>query len=363
MKIIFAIKTLEHSVGGAERITSCLANAMHERGHTVSILSFDPENAKGFYSIHDNIKRLFVPAYNSAQKTKISELPHLVRGLRKSIVDEKPDIVIAVMHSMFIPLQLALLGTGIKVIFSEHTVPKYYSGKRLEFIALTMIGLLAKRVTIASEAVKSLYPLLLQWKMTVIPNPVFSNFGKADVIGSKERKTILTVGRLDPDKDHKILIDAFALLQSEYPEWDLKIVGEGPERANLEHEIKHKQLQNRVTLPGTIRNICEAYQDAQLFVMPSRYESFGLVTAEAMTHALPVIGFADCSGTNDLVSDGETGILVGTRSATALKEALQNLMNDPEKRLRFSENGQNKSRIYDQNHIVGEWEKLILRSA
>jgi len=359
MKIIFAIKTLEHSVGGAERITSCLANALHDKGHDITVLSFDNDNVPGFYPLNVGINRAYVPAADTSQKTSFKEIPKLLRGLRKTITDLKPDIVIAVMHSMFVPLQLALLGTGIKVIFSEHTVPKYYKNKRIEFAALVSVGLLAKRITIASDSIKSLYPRILQRAMTVIPNPVFSTSRRADVVAASSRKTLLSVGRLDPLKDHNILIDAFAKIAATYPDWDLKIIGEGPERANLERLIHLHNLQDRIFLPGTTKDIGSFYEKSQLFVMPSRYESFGLATAEAMTHALPIVGFADCSGTNDLISHEHNGTLVTSRCADALSEALSQLMKDPPMRQKYAECSLEIAQKFDSLQIVNQWEELI----
>lgn len=361
MKIVFAIKTLEHSVGGAERITSCLANALHDKGHDVTVLSFDTKNSAGFYPLNAGIGRAYVPACDTSQKTSIKEIPKLLLGLRKIVVDLKPDVVVAVMHSMFVPLQLALLGTGIKVIFSEHTVPKYYKNKRIEFAALTLTALLADGITIASHTVKSLYPAILQPKMTVVPNPVFSSFKRADVVAENAPKTILSVGRLDPMKDHSILIEAFAMMAETHKDWNLKIVGEGPERARLEKLISSHNLQSRIHLPGTMKDIDQAYEAAQIFVMPSRYESFGLVTAEAITHTLPVIGFSDCSGTNELVDHEKNGILVKDRSAEALRDALLPLMNSADMRQQYSDESLVRSRRFDFVSIIGQWEALITR--
>lgn len=363
MKIVFAIKTLEHSVGGAERITSCLANAFHDKGHQVTLLSFDTLNSAGFYPLNKGINRAYVPACDTSKKTSILEIPKLLYGLRKTITDLKPDVVVAVMHSMFVPLQLSLLGTGIRVIFSEHTVPKYYKNKPIEFAALVTVGLLADRITVASDSIKCLYPRVLQRAMAIIPNPVFSSSIRADVLAPDSKKTILSVGRLDPLKDHAILIDAFAQLAHKHPDWDLKIIGEGPERKKLEARIKSYNLQDRVFLPGTAKDIGSFYGQAQLFVMPSRYESFGLATAEAMTHALPIIGFFDCSGTNDLISHGNNGTLVPNRNADSLSQALSTLMSDANLRQKYSDSSYEIAKKFDSLHIMNKWEELIKASS
>src|SRR5690606_11954559 len=115
---------------------------------------------------------------------------------------------------------------------------------------------------------------------------------------------------------HVTLIDAFADIYDKYPEWDLKIIGEGPLRPTLEEQIRRLGLEDRVSLPGATQSIGSEYRNADLFVLPSRYESFGLATAEAMGYGLAAIGFADCPGTNELIQDGINGKLAPSTDRT-----------------------------------------------
>ena len=159
------------------------------------------------------------------------------------------------------------------------------------------------------------------------------------MIGSPEgRKLLLSVGRLDPQKDHSTLIDAFSQVAECQPDWDLKIVGEGPLRRPLERQIARLGLETRVSLPGTVRDISTEYRNAQLFVLPSRYESFSLSTAEALAHGLPVIGFSDCPAIGQLVKSSENGVLVKPdgKRAESLAAALGSVMQDPELRRRLA---------------------------
>lgn len=359
MKILFAIKTLENSIGGAERVTADLANGLSSRGHEVSVLTFDRSGSKSFYPLNDRIRRLYVSANDTSQKTRFTEVPALLLRLRKTIMRQNPDVVVAAMHSMFVPLQLALIGTGIRVIFSEHTVPAHYKGKRLEFAALVAVGLLADQITVASPSHPPLYPAILRPKMKAVTNPVSSSFVQADVISADKPKTILNVGRLDALKDQAVLIDAFALIAQQFPDWTLTIIGEGIERRQLEGRIANHHIADRVSLPGALADINPAYEQAQLFVMPSRYESFGLVTAEAITHGLPVIGFADCTGTNELIIDGKNGFLLKERSPQALADALSQLMRSEELRLKFAQGSKDEAQRFNRDEVLSQWELVI----
>jgi glycosyltransferase involved in cell wall biosynthesis len=100
-------------------------------------------------------------------------------------------------------------------------------------------------------------------------------------------------------------------------------------------------MDSKVTLARNTSLIDREYQSAEIFVIPSRYEAYGLVTAEAMAHGLPVIGFEDCPGTNELIRSGVTGLLVDPKNnrVHSLASALSSLMADPLLRKRLAASG------------------------
>jgi glycosyltransferase involved in cell wall biosynthesis len=270
------------------------------------------------------------------------------------------------MSSSLVPTAAALLGTTIPFVASEHTVPEYYASRRAEYALLLLSFLRASAVTITSEAVRQSFPALVRNRMHAIPNPIIGARRFAyDVEGKMSAiKTILAVGRLGEEKDHRTLIQAFSLLAPRFPDWHLAIVGEGSLRPQLESLIRDFQLTDRVSLPGVSGNIAEVYSQAQLFVTPSLFEGFGLVTAEAMAHGLPVVGFADCPGTKELISDNHTGLLVrGQDRVTSLAEALERLMQDPGLRLRLAVEARSSLAHCALDRVVDLWETLLLSVA
>lgn len=151
---------------------------------------------------------------------------------------------------------------------------------------------------------------------------------------------MLAVKRLHENKNHIQLIRANRQLAGNLPDWRLRIVGERELRADLEQAVRVLDLEGRVELAGTIRVIDQKFLSAQLVVVPSRYEGFGLVTGEALSFGLPVIGFADCPGTNDLIEDGVNGTLVAAGDRVAnLAAALSSLMADGGKRAKLGTRG------------------------
>jgi glycosyltransferase involved in cell wall biosynthesis len=347
--------------GGAERVIADVSSGLAERDHEVSLLSFDKPDGKSFYPLNHKIRRLCLGIGFSLQKATLSETCIRMVALRRTVKKERPDVVVAFMHSMFVPIAFALIGTGIPVVASEHIVPQHYRSRRLEFLLLMASATLLKRITALSESVKALYPKFLQRRMVAMPNPVHVSTGSADPTGEgQDRKIILNVGRLDPQKDQKTLIAAFARLAPSHTDWEVHIFGNGPLRGELENLVREHGLQDRVFLPGTTPEIAKEYQQAQIFALPSLYESFGLATAEAMSFGLPPLGFADCQGTNELIANGENGMLVhGDDRVAEFKWGLEKLINSPQLRVKY---GTNAKQIIDRFHpekIIGAWENLI----
>ena len=172
---------------------------------------------------------------------------------------------------------------------------------------------------------------------------------------------LLSVGRLVPQKDHKTLIDAYAMLADDFPDWILQIFGDGELRTELEAQIKKLALEKRIQLSKTTPDIGKEYLSAQIFVVPSLYESFGLATAEALVYGLPAIGFADCPGTNELIKHDQNGVLVrGERRTFALADGLRRLMSSSNLRKRLGSAGPVSMADFSKEKICAKWEKLLL---
>jgi glycosyltransferase involved in cell wall biosynthesis len=355
MKILFAIKKMENASGGAERVLAAVTEKLAARGHEITLLSFD-RAGESFYPLSPQVRCLCLAIGDAGKPASVAETCRRIAALRKTVRAQKPDAVVAFMHSMFVPMALALTGTGIPVIASEHTVPHHYRGRPVQFFLMLLSSFLVRRMTVVSDSARALYPRILRARTIVIPNPVPPASGRADPSGSG---IILSVGQMISSKDQSLLIDAFALLASRFPDWCLRLAGEGPMRPALEDLRRRHGLDGRIDLPGAVRDIGREYAQAHIFAMPSRYESFGLATAEALSWGLPAVGFADCPGTNELIADGRNGILVKARTAPDLAAALETLMANPGLRTSYGQAGRQMLQGHDPDLVADLWEKLI----
>lgn len=143
------------------------------------------------------------------------------------------------------------------------------------------------------------------------------------------RKYVLTVAVLSPIKNIETLIEAFARIYKQFPDFKLVIAGEGPSRENLKFKIKNQKLEDAVILTGrlSLSEVREAMKDCYVFVLPSLNEGFGRVLIEAMALSKPVIA-SNVGGIPEIVKDGENGFLIEPKDTDLLAEKLSLLLGD-----------------------------------
>jgi glycosyltransferase involved in cell wall biosynthesis len=366
MKLLFAIKTLNAGVGGAERVFCIVCSELVKRGHDLTILTFDSPGGRSFYPLEGQISRIDLGIGDASKPATIRETIHRIFFLRKIIRRECPSITIAFMHSMFIPIVVALLGTGISVIGCEHSTAAYYRLRPWRYILFMAIAPFLKKITVVSESARALFPGSVKKRMIIVPNPVEIPVRSESVSVYKKRKIILTVGRMESPKDHTTLLNAFAKILPRFPDWELRIIGDGSLRKILENLVCQLGIEKQVFMPGITSNIDKEYRNADVFALSSRYESFGLVIAEAMSYGLPVIGFADCSGINEMIHHNETGLLSSGKPdrVISLARDLEILLSDPDLCQRFGQAGKIMiNKYYSIEYIINIWENLLCQKA
>jgi len=152
---------------------------------------------------------------------------------------------------------------------------------------------------------------------------------------------LISVGRLAAPKDWSTLLSALTELDPETFA-ELVIVGDGPERERVEHEVKMRSL-GRLRLLGERDDVPDLLSDADVFVLASRSEGLPLSVVEAMAAGLPVVA-SDVGGLHELVRNGETGVLVPPGDPAALADALRPLLVDRELRRRLGSAGRERAK-------------------
>ena len=361
LNILVCCRAIDNMAGGVERMASALMNEMVKRGHKISLMTLDAENATSFYPLDPSIRWHKVAVGNPARKATIPEMIQRALKVRKIVSTVKPDIMIGFQDGPYLSTRVYTLGMGVPIILAERNAPTRYdhikSGKYRQLIYQTFR--FARRITVQCESYRALYPPYLHKKIVTIANPVFPADPK-NLEQKKKRPVLLSVGRLEYQKNYSVLIRAFALIAPQNPEWTLRIVGEGLERKDLEQLISDSGLAGRVEMPGTTDTINSEYAQASLMVLPSRWEGFPNVLAEAMAHGVPCVGFAGCAGVSDLIKPERNGLLAtGNGDPKSLADELGRLMGDPKILENMGQAAQESIKAYQPDRIYDLWEQLF----
>lgn len=336
------------NAGGAERTIASLSNFFVSKNNEVSIVTL--RNSEVAYFLNGKVKYFNCnKTYNSKSTYEgVKNNIYHIERVKSLIKKENPDIIMCFsVTSLFITL-VANIAHNSKVIYSERSNPYAIMKGTIWKKLKRPLSILADGCIFQTERAKSYYPKVIRKKSIIIQNPVFVNDYKDLPTKVSRKKTIVSVGRLIDSKGFDVLIKAFSIIHQEYPDYKLLIYGDGEKLENLQTLIKKLSLENRVELPGHIKNIPINIFDAALFVFPSRLEGMPNALLEAMACGLPCIS-TDCDmGPREIIRNYENGILVPVDKEIEMAKAIRVILNDTRLAIEI---GNNAKRIKEKNSI------------
>lgn len=361
MKICFLVSSLH--AGGAERVATTLCNAWAARGDTVTLISTFSGTGECFYPLHADVEH--VALASAARTSGKSALSYLKRFmvLRRLLAQCEPDVVISFLPHVNVAAILANALTRRPLVICERNDPSSRSPREFWEIASRLTFRFADVMTVQTEAVArhihEYYPGLRA--VRVLPNPLPEEIvhrQKARVKGA--RKVLLSMGRLDPQKQVDWTIDAYAALAPKFEDWDLHIYGSGALRDQLQAQVARHHLTHRVHFKGQTGEPWDVMEAADAFVMTSRHEGFPNALLEAMGLGLPCV-VTDCpSGPRDITRDGTDGLLVPPGDRNALVEALGTVMQDGDFREALGQRARaSVLERYRLSRVLDAWDELF----
>lgn len=386
-RICFLVDSI-FSIGGVQRVTAVIAKEL-AKTYDVTIVTFDhPKDQNlSLYDLHEvtinyrffsypevgSIRNKICKAYSgiyqkySLQSKLASDLyayssfpTPLRKALTKELQNGNYDIIIGVhaplagrlatMKKNFPNVKcIGWIHNSFEALFSEGFI---YIGAARKRHYVFQFRKLNHTVVLCQHDADTYHQYDPAFNPTVIYNPLTL---KPGIPAMGTSKTFLAVGRFSRwHKGFDLLIEAFHLFAQKNQEWKLDIVGEGVEEGLYKELIKKYSLENRVTIHPFTNHVQDYYSNAQVYVLSSRWEGFGLVLIEAMAHGLPVIS-SDLPTSQEIM--GDFGLYFKNGDIEALAERLEEATH-----INWSKKSKEALEIaqrFDINRIISHWKNLI----
>lgn len=330
--------------GGAETFLLQLTRAFLDQGHDIHTILGE----RGW--LEDQMQNNAIPLEHLSLTSirSITQIPKLVRIIRQQ------QAHVMLIHGARVNLIGAFAArlAGIPSVSVEHNVDSWRTLWAMNAIDRIIALLNAHRIAV-SQAVGTMLSelrILPNSKISVIPNGI--DFPSLNMIDRKEYLHIrqrfgfsdvhfilCTTARLVEQKGHRYLLDVIPRLQSDFPHIRLLLLGDGSLRSVLEEQAQTLGISDTVHFAGAVDNVTSLLPAFDGFILPSLWEGLPIALLEAMGMGLPVIA-THVAGTPEVVTDGDTGILVPPADSAALLEAISRLYTNRELRVAMAQRGQ-----------------------
>lgn len=372
-------------MGGTTRAVTTLANMLDDIGHNVTIVSVFKGQQETFFEFNTNIKFKTLIDYTTLNKHSIIEI--LNKNFRKLfkkwshpqiIHPDEPgihqfsrhsetllvnflknlncDIIISTRASynllvaQYVPEHIVKIAQE-HMLFEKHSqhlkdsIIKYYPKFDL-IVTLTYLDKTTYKSYLKSSSI------------TVIPNSLPKDY--SDQTEEKEKKNIIiSAGRFEKEKGFDLLIKSLALIKDKLEGWQVNIYGDGEERETLQQLISNNQLNDSVTLYPTTKQLPDLLAESKIYVLPSRFEGFGLVLIEAMAKHNAIVAYRCPVGPIEMIKDGTNGLLAQCESEIELSNRILEVMNNPSLLNEVQQNGYEFSKKYNYETVRALWENTI----
>lgn len=314
--------------GGAERVFVNLAEFFLQEGYRVTMVTqYQKENE---YDLPDGVERVISDiTQEELNNSRIINFCSRVRKLHCIWKEVQPDLVLSCIgKNNFMAVVTTMFTKTRPVVSVVGEAGEEYPNRLMKMLANVLFPH-AAGIVLQTERSRYFFNKKIQKKAVVLPNSLNPDFIKPRYEGVREKR-IVSVGRMDANKNHEMMIRAFASLADKYPEYTLTIYGDGELHSYLEELAGQLGVADRVFLPGVIPDVAARIEKASVFLLTSYSEGVSNALIEALASGLGVISTdVPSGGTVELMEDGVNGLIIPAGNQNALEQAMDRLLGDP----------------------------------
>lgn len=369
MKLLYFCIQMDQ-LGGVAKIESEKINWLVAHGYEVTMCDIESWEIRPAYPLDSRVKIVQgdISTTPGGVLTRLRGVLKAVHRTRAIIKNENPDIIINA-HCPLVTWIIPWVSGKIPTIAEMHQSrqglevfnQKFMSpfGQWLHRWSIRWIyGRYDRFVCLTNDDRQ-------QWHLrNAIAIPNFTSIGENENAGAYDNENvrsdrqIIMLARLMPQKRIDLMIRVWQLLAQDFPDWHVKVLGEGMERPTLEKQIEEADLKDSFLLPGGVKDVREELSKSDILCLTSEYEGFGIVLIEAMMLRVPVMAF-EYVGAHDIIEDGKDGIIVPFGEVGQYAARLRSLMENEGERKRLADNALLSVRKFDKEYVMSLWETLF----
>ena len=387
-------------IGGAERVICNLAEYFYSEGYRVTMVTKVRDEKE--YELNPGIRRIIADITPEEETgSRIHNLCARINKLKRIWKEVKPDVIVSFIRKNNLMAIASAAPLGIPVVVSVRSAPerelKGFGFKTISF----MLFRRAAGVVLQTREAYDFFPGYIRAKAVVLPNSINPDFLRESekfaqerngdindvanekpekitventgingeepkfidsrVVCSKKEKKIITVGRIDDNKNQRLLVEAYARIAGHYPDWSLELIGDGSGKKSLEEYVRTLSCKDRINFTGAVDDVAKRMSEASIFVLPSRIEGMPNALIEAMVMGMACISTdCPCGGPRDLIATDESnGILVPVDDVDAMAMALKRLITNDTLRESMGDNARKIMNTLHPDAVNKQWKNYI----
>lgn len=355
------IYTMTMIYGGAERVISNLVNYLCQNNQIILVTNIKTDSS---YKLNSKIKYINIDTKDKSKefilKKIITKLSFKrTKELEKIILKYKPDVVISFLPEPTMRA-LSLKRKSLKdipVVVAVRNDPRFEYNFPFGKLIRNFYYKRADKFVFQTKSYLKYFNDKIIKNAYIIPNMISDEY-LIDTYKYKRNKKIVSVGRLEKQKNYKLLINSFNNLSSKYKDYKLEIYGNGKEFGNIQKYINKLSLNDRVKIYRGVKDIKSKIYNASLFVLSSKYEGVSNSLIEAMALGIPVIATNSSLGIKDLLYNNKIGLLVKNNDATQLTKKMEFALNEEENK-KLSKQSYKIRDLLNNKEILEKWENVL----